>query len=133
MTGFELQSRRLLTGCAVLNKRLKALNVSVLVGDVLLESLDQRNQIVDATQQIFCQRKNFIANSKIERIQLFHTVTIAVNYWDVATVWKVVVSELVGPIVGPVKLIYFSFAIFLRTWLEAIGVKGESKIKLLAE
>jgi hypothetical protein len=46
------ERRCLLTTGAVLDQRLQASDVSVLVRDVLLELFNQRNQIVDASQQI---------------------------------------------------------------------------------
>lgn len=44
--------------CAILNKRLQTLHVTMLVGDVLLQLFDERYQVIHLRHKSFCAIKN---------------------------------------------------------------------------
>lgn len=52
LASVQSQILRLFTGGTVLNERRQTSNVGVLIGDVVLQLLDQCNQIVNSTQQV---------------------------------------------------------------------------------
>lgn len=61
---------RFFASCTVLNQRLKPANVRVLVSDVLLQLFNQGDEIVDASQQVFCEVKNCYHNKQLKKLHV---------------------------------------------------------------